>query len=62
MGYTVTAPLVVSTDSEGRQHYAYQGQQLPEFVKDEQLKRFEDEGLVEKTKTESATPSKSTKK
>ena len=54
MGYTVTAPLVVSTDSEGRQHYAYRGQQLPEFVKDEQLKRFVDEGLVEETKSESS--------
>jgi hypothetical protein len=50
MGYTVTAALVVSTTDDGRQFYAYQGQQLPEFVKGDQLKRFVDEGLVEETK------------
>lgn len=51
MGYTVTAPLVVSTDGDGRQHYAYQGQALPEFVKGDQLERFVSEGLVEETKS-----------
>lgn len=62
MPYKVTAPLVVSTDDEGRQHYAYQGQQLPDFVKGDQLKRFKDEGLVEETKAESADESKASTK
>lgn len=56
MGYTVTAPLVVSTDSEGRQTYSYEGHKLPESVKGDQLKRFVDEGLVEETKPESDEP------
>lgn len=63
MGYTVTAPLVIATDDDGRQHYAYQGQQLPEFVKGDQLKRFTDEGLVEKTEaSEDETPKRTARK
>lgn len=62
MGYTVTAPLVVSTDDEGRQFYAYEGQGLPEFVKGDQLKRFVDEGLVEETKAVEDEPTKPARK
>lgn len=63
MGYTVTSPLVVSKDDEGRDHYAYEGQPLPKFVEGDQLKRFVDEGLVEKTEPESdETPKRTARK
>lgn len=62
MSYTVKAALVVATDEDGRQHYAYEGQALPKFVEGDQLKRFKDEGLVEETKSSDDEPTKPARK
>jgi len=57
MAHIVTAPLVVTKGETGSDLYLYQGTQVPEFVKADELKRLEEAGLIEK-----ATASKSSSK
>ena len=55
MGHIVTAPLVVTKGETGSDLYLYQGTQVPEFVKVDELKRLEEAGLIASDEAEKKT-------
>jgi len=58
MAYVVTAPLVISKFPNGSDRYLYQGAELPEDTKPEDVERFLKEGFVADP---DAKPAKSSK-
>lgn len=48
MAHIVTAPLAVVTDSNGRSAYVYEGSPLPDGLRDEEVERLVELGLVSK--------------
>lgn len=52
MAYRVKAPLVIVKDEDRKDQYLYEGATLPSYVKGDDLKRLQEEGLVEEVKAE----------
>jgi hypothetical protein len=53
-GYKVVVPLVITKREDGSNLYLYENAVLPDFVSDDEVKRLQEEGFVEKLSTDSA--------
>lgn len=58
MSYHVSAPLVVAKQPNGSDLYLYQGAPVPDGLADDEVKRLEEGGFIEKDAAESKSSSK----